>query len=170
MRVRERFTSLLAVGAVVGGLLFALAGVASAAPPGVRAIDGPYLLQNYNGHCMDIGSNSPGTTVGIWYCDGNLNSQRWYFESDPNTGATVIRNRSSNLCMDLGSNSPGTVVGMWYCDSRLSSQHWGYYFDYTIHNSNGLCQDLGSNAPGTPVVMAGCGSHLTSQIWYRLRV
>lgn len=168
--MRKQITSMLSVGAVVAGLLFALSGVAGATPSAVRSIDGPYLLQNYNGYCMDIGSNNPGTVIGIWHCNANFNSQRWYFESNPDTGATIIRNRSSNLCMDLASNSPGTVVGMWYCDSRLSSQQWGYYFDYSIHNSNGLCQDLGSNAPGTPVVMANCGSTLTSQIWYRLRV
>ena len=64
--------------AVIASLLFALAGVATATPLTAQGIDGPYLLQNYNGYCMDIGSNAPGTPVVMAGCGSHLTSQIWY--------------------------------------------------------------------------------------------
>jgi hypothetical protein len=136
--------------AFTAGSMIGVTGTASAATQ--------YSIKNYNGLCMDIGSNAPGTVVGITYC-GPLTSQRWYQFPDK-----TIRN-FNGLCMDIGSNAPGTKVGLAYCRPGYTSQQWTSYYDHTIRNSNGLCMDIGSDAPGTPVGITTCQPNFTSQKW-----
>lgn len=136
----------------------AMTGTASAAPQEAAAIK--YMITNYNGLCMDIGANAPGTLVGITHCDGSLTSQYWYVFADG-----TIRN-FNGLCIDIGSNAPGTKVGVSYCRPGYVSQQWQSYYDATIRNPNGLCMDIGSNAPGTLVGIATCRQGFTSQQWY----
>jgi hypothetical protein len=154
----------LAVVALAGVTGTAGADTQEAAPRPVSAQDIWYLFQNYNNLCMDIGSNAPGTVVGMTGCNYNLTSQRWYPYA---LGGDYITIENYNyLCMDLGSNDVGTPVVIAYCRPGYTSQIWKRHPDGTIRNYNGLCMDLGSNAPGAPVVMAVCRPGFTSQMWY----
>ncbi|MBP2329123.1 hypothetical protein JOF56_009508 [Kibdelosporangium banguiense] len=167
---------LFSVVAVVTALLFAsnaLADAEDTRPPwakaeGITGISGPWRIQNYNGYCMDIAANRPGTVIGMNDCHSpNYTSQWWYFYSYE--GTETFRNYNG-YCADIASNASGTVVGITDCHYLYSSQQWVRYSDRTIRNygGNGKCMDLGSNAKGTPVVIAECRDGYTSQWWYLL--
>ncbi len=120
-------------------------------------------LRNSNQLCADLGSNAPGTVVGMTNCrPGHWISQNWQVPGDG-----TIRNYNG-LCLDLGSNAPGTELVIAACRPApgWTSQQWTFNTG-TIRNHNGLCLDLGSNAPGTPIVIANCGPApgWTSQQW-----
>jgi hypothetical protein len=162
---------------LVTALLFASAVTADAADTrpqwakaeGITAIDGPFIVQNHNGYCMDIGANRPGTVIGMNDCQRSYTSQKWYFYSFD--GAETFRNYNG-YCADIASNVSGTVVGINDCNNNYGSQQWVRYSDLTIRNygGNGKCMDLGSNAKGAPVVIADCRDGYTSQRWNPIRV
>ena len=120
-------------------------------------------LRNFNGLCADIGSNAPGTVVGIVGCGaGHHTSQKWQVPGDG-----TIRNYNG-LCLDIPSNAAGTKIVLANCQPApgWTSQQWVFQ-NGTVRNHNGLCLDIGSNAPGTPIVIAQCGPApgWTSQQW-----
>jgi hypothetical protein len=154
-------TTALAAIALFGSTGTAGAETREAAPRSAAEVNALLLIHNFNALCVDIGSNAPGTVVGMTYCNANLLSQQWYFNAD-----NTIVNRNNGLCMDIGANAPGVTVGITNCHPGYTSQKWYTPGDHTIRNFNGLCMDLGANAPGVPVVLAYCRPGYTSQMWY----
>jgi hypothetical protein len=57
--------------------LFGIRGTAAAEPRPAAAVVAVHIKNN-NGLCMDIGSNAPGTLVGITDCFDGYTSQWWY--------------------------------------------------------------------------------------------
>ncbi|MFD9958356.1 ricin-type beta-trefoil lectin domain protein [Amycolatopsis sp. NPDC058986] len=115
-------------------------------------------IRNANGLCMDLGSNEPGTTVGLAPCKAGNTSQQWRALPDG-----TIRN-FNGLTLDIGSNAEGTPVAIATAQPGYTSQQWTRP-DGTIRNFNGLCADLGANSPGTTVIMAACRAGAASQQW-----
>ncbi len=122
-----------------------------------RPGDGTFVHET--GSCMDIGSNAPGTKVGVHTCRAGATSQQWKV---PAVGSIVNHN---GLCADLRYNDPGTIVMTTDCRPTHVSQRWGVMEDGTIRNHNGLCLDLRYNDPGSKGLMAACRIGAASQQW-----
>lgn len=135
------------------------------------AIEG-YEIVNRDAYtqCMDIGSNAPGTVVGLARCYSG-GSQMWWWDHGSPVSNDHVYSSWNGLCMDLRSNTVGAPIVLSECKSDYTSQMWqmedidanGLY--YTFRNHNGLCADIGSKNPGTPVTMAVCQDGFRSQGW-----
>ena len=113
--------------------------------------------------CLDIASNNPGTTVGLYYCNPNSTntflSQQWWWNYVSNDHALVESASSGyHQCWDVRSYAAGTLVGLNTCNPGLASQWWDH-FNYTlisVGSGRRMCLDLRSYAAGTPIGLNDC--------------
>jgi hypothetical protein len=165
--IMRKSRALLGIVAVVAAMLLGTGGSAGAA----AKLPGWINIENYDATlCVDIGSNAPGTWLGLGRgCDIYSSSQAFSWQPDPTLNLPYILSKSSGLCLDLPSNNVGATVVLAPCQAGYTSQKWykrgsGTY--YQIQNYNGLCMDIGSTAPGTRVGMAVCQDNYLSQKWF----
>ncbi|WP_436535856.1 ricin-type beta-trefoil lectin domain protein [Actinoplanes sp. HUAS TT8] len=103
--------------------------------------------------CLDVNgqSQSDGTLVQIWDCNGGAN-QRWTATSG--NQLTVYGTK----CLDAPNTSAGTQVRIWSCTGG-AGQQWRINADGTITDiRSGLCLDVtgAGTANGTAVVLWTC--------------
>jgi hypothetical protein len=154
---------------VLGAMLTSLA--LTAAPAQAAAGNHNMTPQATNwGQCLDIGSNTPGTYVGLYDCNGG-SSQEWWWNCKAVDFQTVCQVSSASsgyrLCWDLRSYDPGSVVILNWCDDRLASQLWDIDSNkiVSVGSSRIKCLDLRSYARGTPAGLNWCNNSLASQKW-----
>ncbi|MCC2273942.1 RICIN domain-containing protein [Streptomyces sp. ET3-23] len=141
------------VGAVVSGLMLAVAGVVSA--PTASAATGVEIRNKHSGWCLGIqgGSKDWGAMAIQWDCNGN-DDQKWRYEALGN-GYYRLHNVGSNLCLGIrgGSWDRGADVIQWECNGN-GDQMWympdgGAYYPMMSANNraNGgaidLCMSIG---------------------------
>jgi hypothetical protein len=124
--------------------------VAGPPPPPAGPIKGVQ-----SGRCLDVpgGTQTNGTQVIIWDCNGGSN-QQWTRLSN---GELQVY---GTKCLDALGNSttPGTVVAIWDCNGG-TNQQWRFNADGTIVGvQSGLCLDVTANATAndTPVEIWTC--------------
>jgi hypothetical protein len=124
--------------------------VAGPPPPPAGPIKGVQ-----SGRCLDVpgGTQTNGTQVIIWDCNGGSN-QQWTRLSN---GELQVY---GTKCLDALGNSttPGTVVAIWDCNGG-TNQQWRFNADGTIVGvQSGLCLDVTGNATAnnTPVEIWTC--------------
>ncbi|WP_426504611.1 RICIN domain-containing protein [Dactylosporangium sp. McL0621] len=120
--------------------------------------------------CLDIGSNAPGTPVGLFGCNRAALSQEWWWNcSQPNSMCLVSSPSSGySQCWDLRSYATGSYVILNYCNSSLASQRWTISANKIVSaGSNGrMCLDLRSYDARTLVGLNACSDGLASQRWF----
>ncbi|WP_426505211.1 RICIN domain-containing protein [Dactylosporangium sp. McL0621] len=137
----------------------------------VTAVAGPpppvsgQLISAQSGRCLDVPNQSQtnGTQVEIWDCNGGAN-QQWTQLS--NGGLRVY----SNKCLDVLNNATttGAPVAIWDCNGG-ANQQWTVRSDGTILGvQSGLCLDVTGQgtANGTLVELWTCNAG-ANQRWTR---
>jgi beta-glucosidase len=128
------------------------------------AADGiaPTPLVGYEGLCLDVtsDSNTPGTAVDIYTCNGT-NGQQWTIE--PNSTVQADGN-----CLDVagGGTANGTLVDLYTCNGT-GAQVWQPQSGGALYNpQSGKCLDDTnfSTTPGTQMQIWAC-SGATNQSW-----
>jgi O-glycosyl hydrolase len=118
-----------------------------------------------SGRCLDVpnASQSDGTSVQIWDCNGGTN-QQWTLTSS--NELTVYGSK----CLDVPGHATaaGTRVQIWTCNGG-ANQHWQVNADGTVVGvESGLCLDVTSaaTANGSPVEIWTCNGG-ANQRWTR---
>jgi hypothetical protein len=137
----------------------------------VTAVAGPpppvsgRLMGVQSGRCLDVPNQSQtnGTAVVIWDCNGGLN-QNWTLQSN---GALQVY---GTKCLDVlnHATAPGSTVAIWDC-SGAANQRWTFNADGTIVGiESGLCLDVTGQgtANGTSVKIWTCNGG-ANQRWTR---
>jgi hypothetical protein len=120
--------------------------------------------------CLDIGSNAPGTFVGLFGCRWYALSQEWWWNCSLPNSTCLVSSASSGYgqCWDLRSYAAGSRVILNYCNSSLASQRWNIdnYKIVSAGSGGRMCLDLRSYDAGTPVGLNACNDGLASQKWF----
>jgi hypothetical protein len=120
--------------------------------------------------CLDIGSNAPGTYVGLAPCSISASSQEWWWNCSLANAACQVVSADSNYtqCWDLRSYNTGSQVILNYCNSQLSSQRWSIIDKKIVSDgsSRRMCLDLRAYTKGTPAGLNRCNDNLYSQKWF----
>jgi beta-glucosidase len=154
-------TSTVTVTAQDGNGAFATASFVWTIEPAADGIAATPLV-GYEGLCLDVDgdSNTPGTVVDIYTCNGT-NGQQWTIE--PNN--TI---QSDGDCLDVvgGGTANGTLVDLYTCNGT-GAQVWEPQPDGALLNpqSNACLDDTGySTTPGTQVQIWSCSGN-SNQSW-----
>ncbi len=114
---------------------------------------GKRILGAQSGRCVDVpnSSQSPGTRVQLWDCNGQAN-QAWTYTSSKQLQVY------GSMCLDAsgGGTANGTAVIIWSCNGQ-PNQQWNVNGNGTITGvQSGLCLDAYSTANGTPLQLWSC--------------
>jgi len=137
-------------------------GTPTATPSGTPTGMAGAIVGTGSGRCVDVpgGSQTGGTQVQLWDCNGQSN-QQWTY-----TAAGELRVYGSD-CLDA--NGQGTTNGtkaiIWPCNGQ-SNQHWSVNSNGTITGvQSGLCLDAtgAGTANGTLVQLWACNGGSNQQ-------
>jgi hypothetical protein len=155
--------------------LTALPAVASAAPAGAQAIDGPFVLTvgTPPGRALEVlpGEVSKNGGKVVQYARDNANQQKWLFFED----RTIRPLLNTSMCLDANPNEnwDGGKVYVWQCNNG-PQQKWAQApgLPGTLQNEHSLrCLDANpnENVNGGKIWQWRCWGGLPQQ-WTRNRV
>jgi endo-1,4-beta-xylanase len=114
---------------------------------------GKQIFGSQSGRCVDVpnASQSDGTRVQLWDCNGQAN-QSWTYTSSKQLQVY------GSKCLDASGQGTtnGTAVIIWSCSGQ-ANQQWNVNSNGTITGvQSGLCLDAYSTANGTPLQLYSC--------------
>jgi Glycosyl hydrolase family 12/Ricin-type beta-trefoil lectin domain len=114
---------------------------------------GQRIVGAQSGRCLDLpnASQTPGTAVQLWDCNGQAN-QAWSYPSGRQLQVY------GGMCLDASGagTSNGTAVIIWSCNGQ-ANQQWNVNSNGTITGvQSGLCLDAPGTANGTRLQLWSC--------------
>jgi hypothetical protein len=127
---------------------------------GTGTTQGQRIVGGQSGRCLDVpnASQTPGTRVQLWDCNGQAN-QRWTYTSSRQLQVY------GGMCLDANGRGTtnGTAVIIWTCNGQ-ANQQWNVNSNGTITGvQSGLCLDAPGTANGTQLQLWSCGGQANQQ-------